>query len=230
MSAEFEQEDGNYKSFSLRQTPCKNADAVFREQRINIGLYDDEGNLSEKIERVKVEDKEVTVIPQMVGKKVPAAVLLNSDDWGFGHFTMDDSTIKVFEEKLGKMASKIDRAVVIGQIITMMRQIQYPASRMPAVMNQLLDEQNQNLINALFGAFVMAQSTYLPSETVPRFNKETADFFIKKAKKDKGNDALVQFCIEKALTFVTSEDHLRQCAVWINNDGKVSVDEEDLNV
>lgn len=50
----------------------------------------------------------------MVGKKVPAAVLLNSDDWGFGHFTMDDSAMKVFEEKLGKMQSKIDRAVVIG--------------------------------------------------------------------------------------------------------------------
>ena len=78
----------------------------------------------------------------MVGKKVPAAVLLNSDDWGFGHFTMEDSTIKVFEERLGKMESKIDRAVVIGQLITMMRQIQYPATRMPLIMNQLLDEQN----------------------------------------------------------------------------------------
>lgn len=76
----------------------------------------------------------------------------------------------------------------------------------------------------------MAQNTYLPSETVPRFNKETADFFIKKAKKDKGNDSLVQFCIEKALTFVTAEDHLRQCAEWINNDCKVVIEGEDLNV
>ena len=101
-------------------------------------------------------------------------MLLNSDDWGFGHFTMEDSAIKVFEDKLGNMQSKIDRAVVIGQLITMMRQIQYPATRMPLIMNQLLDETNQNLINALFGAFTMAQNTYLPPETVPRFNKETA--------------------------------------------------------
>jgi len=50
----------------------------------------------------------------MVGKKVPAAILLNSDDWGFGHFTMEDTSMKVFEERLGKMQSKIDRAVVIG--------------------------------------------------------------------------------------------------------------------
>ena len=100
--------------------------------------------------------QELTPIEAIVGKRQPAAVLLNSDDWGFGHFTMEDTAIKVFEDKLGNMQSKIDRAVVIGQLITMMRQIQYPATRMPLIMNQLLDETNQNLINALFGAFTMA--------------------------------------------------------------------------
>ena len=88
---------------------------------MNIGLYDDEGELIEKVENVKILGQELTQVEAMIGKQVPAAVLLNSDDWGFGHFTMEDSAIKVFEERLGKMTSKIDRAVVIGQLITMMR-------------------------------------------------------------------------------------------------------------
>ena len=96
-------------------------------------------------------------------------------------------------------------------------------------MNQLLDESNQNLINALFGAFTMAQNTYLPPETVPRFNKETAQFFLKKAKKDHENTALVQFCIDKALSFTTAEEHLRQIADWILND-KVMIEGEELTV
>ena len=96
-------------------------------------------------------------------------------------------------------------------------------------MNQLLDETNQNLINALFGAFSMAQNTYLPPETVPRFNKETAQFFLKKAKKDKDNAELVRFCIEKALAFTTSEEHLRLLADWIHNDSVV-IEEEKLDV
>jgi len=66
-----------------------------------------------------------------------------------------------------------------------MRQIAYPATRLPIVMNQLLDEQNQNLINALYGAFIAAKSNFLPAETVPKFNKEVAEFFFKKAKKEK---------------------------------------------
>jgi len=52
---------------------------------------------------VKILEEELTSIECAVGKIVPAAVLLNSDDWGFGHFTMDDSAIKVFEDNLGKM-------------------------------------------------------------------------------------------------------------------------------
>lgn len=45
---------------------------------------------------------------------MPGAILLNSDDWGFGHFQMDDMSIKVFEERLAKVENKVDRAVVIG--------------------------------------------------------------------------------------------------------------------
>ena len=100
---------------------------------------------------------------------------------------------------------------------------------MPLIMNQLLDETNQNLINALFGAFSMAQNTYLPPETVPRFNKETAQFFLKKAKQDRESDELVRFCIDKALSFTSSEEHLRQISGWILND-KVVIDEEELKV
>jgi hypothetical protein len=52
-------------------------------------------------------------------------------------------------------------------------------------MNQLINESNQNLINALVGAFLVAQQTYLPAESVPTFLKETTDFFVKKARTTK---------------------------------------------
>ena len=44
-----------------------------------------------------LNQEEVTKIPAMVGKNTPAAFLLNSDDWGFGHFELDENSIKVFE-------------------------------------------------------------------------------------------------------------------------------------
>lgn len=38
----------------------------------------------------------------------------------------------------------------------MMRQIMYPATRLPLILNQMLDEKNQNLINAVYMALVSA--------------------------------------------------------------------------
>ena len=57
---------------------------------INMSLFDDKGSLIEKVSRVKVENSEFTVLDKMKGKKVPKAILLNSDDWGYGQFFLDE--------------------------------------------------------------------------------------------------------------------------------------------
>ena len=63
----------------------------------------------------------------MVGRAKSAAVLLNADDWGFGHFVIDSDSLKVFENKLGNMSDKLDRSVVLQQIYSMMRMGEYAA-------------------------------------------------------------------------------------------------------
>jgi hypothetical protein len=110
----------------------------------------------------------------------------------------------------------------------MMRQIEYPATRLPLVLNQLMEEKNQNLINALYTALIIASNSFLPTESVAKFNKETAQFFFKKAVHEAGNDGLQMFCIDKAMSFVTEADHLRMTAEWIHS-GKVVIDGHQLN-
>ena len=48
----------------------------------------------------------------------------------------------------------------------------------------MMDEPNQNLINAVYMSLVSAQTMYLPPENIERFNKEVADFFLRKALKE----------------------------------------------
>ena len=96
-------------------------------------MYNDEGGLIEKVERVQIEAQELTELEKFKDKAVPKAILLNSDDWGYGYFMLDDASLKIFEKKLSKMSNKIDRAVVIGQINSMVKQIEYPAIRLGTV-------------------------------------------------------------------------------------------------
>ena len=201
---------------------------MFRQQRIEIGFYNEDGSFVRTIENQAIEAKEVTEVPSVVGLDVPAAILLNENDWGFGHFILDERSINCFENSLAKINCSLNRAVIINQLIIMMRQIEYPATRLPTIANQMIDEKNQNLINALYGALIAAQSTYLPAESVPKFNKETAQFFFKKTAKETQNDSLQRFCIDKAISFVTDPEHLKMTASWIH-EGKIVIDGQELN-
>lgn len=213
ITAEYKQVDGKITEYAIRQKPCKYADEVYRSQSFNIGFYAKDGKCVDKVEKVTLLHEELTQVPAMLGKQVPDAFLLNADDWGFGHFELDEASIKVFEQSLEKVESQTDRAVIIGQITAMMRQIEYPATRLPVVMSQFMNEGNQNLINALVGACMVAQSSFLPAEAVPKFNKEATEFFISKAKIS--DEKLQIFCIEKAIVFLQDKDHVAMMSEWI---------------
>lgn len=205
MLYEIEQLNGKFTKFTVKQIPCKHADAKFRQQTINISLYNEEGALIEKIERVKIENKERTEVKAFRGKKIPKAILLNSDDWGYGQFIPNENSIKVFEEKLSNMSNRIDRAVVTNQIATMIKQIEFPANRLATIREQLIDEKNQTLIDSMYVCLYLAGDRYLPEEDQLQFKTDTAHFFLKKAKKeDKDNASLSRFCLEKAFSFISS--------------------------
>jgi hypothetical protein len=72
----------------------------------------------------------------------------------------------------------------------------------------MMEESNQNLINAVYMALVSAQSVFLPPENVQKFNKEVADFFVKKALREKNEKKLQIFCLDKAFGFMFDEGNL----------------------
>ena len=111
-----------------------NGDEVFRRQAINIGFFQSDGHF-EEYEHIMIEDKELTEVPQLVGKQIPEAFLMNSNDHGFGVFIEDDKSIRYFEQNLNRIESQLNKAVVIGQLLIMIRQIQYPATRLPLILS-----------------------------------------------------------------------------------------------
>ena len=47
-------------------------------------------------------------------------------------------------------------------------------------------------------ALVQATQQYLPPENIQKFNKEVADFFLTKTVKEKEDNKLQLFCLDKA--------------------------------
>ena len=82
---------------------------------------------------------------------------MNSADCGYGVFVVDDKSLRFYEQFLSQVDDQLNMAVVIGQVIIMVRQILYPATRLPIILNQMMNESNQNLINAVYMSLVQAQ-------------------------------------------------------------------------
>ncbi|MGW2519227.1 aminopeptidase N [Streptomyces sp. NPDC001617] len=111
--------DGVITAFAIRQeAPALPAGAkgepTLRPHRIAIGLYelDDASGKLVRDERVELDvDGELTVVPQLVGKRRPAVVLLNDDDLSYAKVRLDEQSLAFVTEHLGDFESSLPRAL-----------------------------------------------------------------------------------------------------------------------
>ncbi|MFH8656751.1 aminopeptidase N [Streptomyces afghaniensis] len=113
--------DGNgvVTSFSIRQeAPALPAGAkgepTLRPHRIAVGLYelDDASGKLVREERIELDvDGELTAVPQLVGKRRPAVILLNDDDLSYAKVRLDEQSLAFVTEHLGDFESSLPRAL-----------------------------------------------------------------------------------------------------------------------
>ncbi|MFF5492282.1 aminopeptidase N [Streptomyces aquilus] len=112
-------EHGVITAFAIRQeAPALPAGAkgepTLRPHRIAVGLYEldeDSGKLV-RDERVELDvDGELTAVPQLVGKRRPAVVLLNDDDLSYAKVRLDEQSLAFVTEHLGDFESSLPRAL-----------------------------------------------------------------------------------------------------------------------
>ncbi|TPQ17502.1 aminopeptidase N [Streptomyces sporangiiformans] len=117
--------DGVITSFAIRQeAPAlpvgAKGEPTLRPHRIAIGLYDlddDGGKLRRSggdsgAGRIELDvDGELTAVPELVGKRRPAVVLLNDDDLSYAKVRLDEDSLAFVTEHLGDFEASLPRAL-----------------------------------------------------------------------------------------------------------------------
>ncbi|MCM1968465.1 MULTISPECIES: aminopeptidase N [Streptomyces] len=127
--------DGAVTSFAIRQeAPALPAGAkgepTLRPHRIAVGLYerDEESGKLVRDERIELDvDGELTEVPQLVGKRRPAVVLLNDDDLSYAKVRLDEQSLAYVTEHLGDFESSLPRALCWASAWDMTRDAELPA-------------------------------------------------------------------------------------------------------
>ncbi|MEU4462656.1 aminopeptidase N [Streptomyces sp. NPDC024017] len=111
--------DGVVTSFAIRQeAPALPAGAkgepTLRPHRIAVGLYDLDEASGKLVrgERIELDvDGDLTAVPQLVGKRRPAVILLNDDDLSYAKVRLDEQSLAFVTEHLGDFESSLPRAL-----------------------------------------------------------------------------------------------------------------------
>jgi len=113
--------EGVITSFGVRQeAPALPAgakgEAVLRPHRIAIGLYDVDESTGKLVRaedgRIELDvDGELTAVPQLVGRRRPAVVLLNDDDLSYAKVRLDEESLAFVTEHLGDFEWSLPRAL-----------------------------------------------------------------------------------------------------------------------
>ncbi|GGU06854.1 aminopeptidase N [Streptomyces coeruleorubidus] len=127
--------DGVVTSFAIRQeAPALPAGAkgepTLRPHRIAVGLYelDDASGKLVREERIELDvDGELTAVPQLVGKRRPAVILLNDDDLSYAKVRLDEQSLAFVTEHLGDFESSLPRALCWASAWDMTRDAELPA-------------------------------------------------------------------------------------------------------
>nr|WP_222108595.1 aminopeptidase N [Streptomyces cupreus] len=119
---------GLITSFAIRQeAPALPAGAkgepTLRPHRIAVGLYERDEETGKLVRDVGVPpaegwgrveldvDGELTAVPQLVGRRRPAVVLLNDDDLSYAKVRLDEQSLAYVTEHLGDFESSLPRAL-----------------------------------------------------------------------------------------------------------------------
>ncbi|MFF8815058.1 aminopeptidase N [Streptomyces pactum] len=108
---------GVITAFAVRQeAPALPAGAkgepVLRPHRIAIGLYDHQEGALVRTRRIELDvDGELTEVPELVGAKRPAVVLLNDDDLSYAKVRLDEQSLWTVQRHLATFTESLPRAL-----------------------------------------------------------------------------------------------------------------------
>jgi len=71
------------------------------------------------VEQVYIDSAEITIIDQIIGKPAPSSILVNWDDWGYGQFEIDETSINHFKLNLSKIENPLARNLIYSSVFMM---------------------------------------------------------------------------------------------------------------
>lgn len=220
---EIEEKDETIESFSILQSAI--ADYPYlRPHRLAVGFYDEVDGKLVRTERVELDVQGAkTVVPELVGKKLPALILLNDDDLTYAKIRLDEKSFATALAKLSSIEDPLARALVWGSAWDATRDGEKSGRAfIDLVLSHVADETESTTMMTLLRQLLTVGNYYVAPEHRLEAQLKVADGLWKLAQNSQaGSDAQLQFAKFFA-QFARSDEQLTNVANLLS--GKAQLD------
>jgi aminopeptidase N len=166
LTPEIETDEGGFiTSFTVAQTAAADY-ATIRPHRLAIGFYELQAEKLVRTERFELDvDGVSTDVPELVGKRRPALVLVNDDDLAYAKVRLDEESLETAIDHLAAIESPLARSIVWSAVWDATRDAEArPRDFVRLVVNNVGSETESTTIRQVLAQAQLVASSYVASE------------------------------------------------------------------
>ncbi|MHA7264563.1 aminopeptidase N [Arthrobacter sp. TMN-37] len=189
-------DDGVITAFAIEQSAPEDYPTI-RPHRLAVGFYDldAEGRLV-RVARMELDvDGERTEVPEAVGQRRPALVLLNDDDLAYAKIRLDPASLRTSIRHLRNFADSLPRTLVWGSAWDAARDGETPARNyVELIMQNIGEESDSSVVLVLLRQLAATLTFYVNPGDRQAMTDAVADSLLELAQAaGAGSDSQLQF-------------------------------------
>ncbi|MDR3070267.1 MAG: aminopeptidase N [Propionibacteriaceae bacterium] len=155
--------EGRFTCFEILQSAIA-AYPVLRQHHLAIGLYDQVNGKLTRTLRIETDiDGASTPIPELIGVRQPALILINDDDLTYAKIRLDSHSLQTLTSSLKDLDSTVARALCWGAAWDMCRDAELPAADyVELVLAQIAAESDTTAVSTQLNQALSAINYFSP--------------------------------------------------------------------
>ncbi|WP_426369191.1 aminopeptidase N [Pseudocolwellia sp. HL-MZ7] len=145
--------------FEINQTPDE-ATQTLREQKIQLALFNIEGNKLNKVKSLPyIYNGKTTKVTELNGVQCPDLVYPNYEDWGFVKVQLDDKSFETAKEHVNKVEDPLLRSMLWQSLWDSVRDGQLALnSYLDVALKNISEEQDYTILGQVIGQLELSKS------------------------------------------------------------------------
>ena len=155
-------EQGFITGFAIRQTASEEQPTI-RPHRLAVGFYELDDEKLTRTERVELDVAgDLTDVPELVGKRRPALVLVNDDDLAYAKIRLDEESLETAIAHLAKIEDPLARSLIWSAVWDATRDAEArPRDFVRLVLNSIGSETESTTIRQVLAQAQLVAASYV---------------------------------------------------------------------